>query len=113
MSRRFFVNLIIMSLLLSVTTPLFGQGGSRKPTKQPRKESSNRRAVIDHDNDADDPDLPGFRGLRIEKEDYLRRRSEHIRVLRGLDSVEELNLKNPRELAVEEMQVSAEDDETA
>ena len=105
MTRQFFVNVVAASLLLSLTSSLlFGQEGSRRPAKQPRKESSSRRALIDHDNDADDPDLPGFRGLRIEKEDYLRRRSEHIRVLRGLDSIEELNLKNPRELAVEEMQ---------
>jgi hypothetical protein len=36
------------------------------------------------DGDEDDPDLPGFMAGKIDKEEYLQRRSEHINKLRGI-----------------------------
>jgi len=41
-------------------------------------------AAAQADGDADDPDLPAFMAGMINKEDYLRRREEHVNKLRGI-----------------------------
>ncbi len=109
MMRRFLVFLLTLSLHLTMTLPSFAQDGvgrvqDRSGQDRSGAERRNRQTMPEREPNTDDPDLPGFYLPRIDKNEYLRRRGAMIKVLRGLNDVDGLKIRNPRARAIEEME---------